>query len=504
MSAVPLDHGACYAAFKAHDARFDGRLFVGVSSTGIYCRPVCRVKMPKAENCTFHASAAAAELAGFRPCLKCRPELSPANAAGAYVPADAMGRVARDAALAIEEDNLADGSLSDLARALGVTDRHLRRAFAKEYGVSPVRYLQTRRLLLAKSLLTETSMSVTDAAFAAGFGSVRRFNDLFGKQYRLSPSDLRKRNAAAGAAGNESVTVKLGYRPPYAWGRLLAFLASRAIPGVETVDGGVYRRTAALRGKDGVRRGWIAVTDVPRESVLAVTLSSTLLPVLPKVLSRVRHLFDCGCHPMEVADRLAALNMMSSGLFEPGTRLPGCFDPFEMAVRAVLGQQITVKAARTLAMRFASAFGEPLATPFPGLTHVFPAPETIAALEPVEDKLGPLGVTGARARSIFALANALAKGELSLAQRADPEDAMRGLRSLPGFGPWTVHYVAMRALAWPDAFPHTDLGILKALPGMNAKEILQLSEAWRPWRSYAAIALWDSLAAPAAPKEPLP
>ena len=492
-----MDHAACYAAFKAHDPRFDGRLFVAVSSTGIYCRPVCRVKMPKAENCTFHVSAASAEQAGFRPCLKCRPELAPGNA-----PVDAAADLARGAAMAMEEDNLSETGLAELARRMGITDRHLRRTFAAEYGVSPVQYLQTRRLLLAKSLLADTRLPVTEIAFAAGFGSIRRFNDLFRKHYRLSPGDVRRQAAFKEKDEKEGITVKLGYRPPLAWNRLLAFLASRAVPGVESVADGGYRRTVALPNGDTLCRGWIAVTGPARANTVAVTLSPALLPVLSKVLARVRHLFDLNCHPAEVAERLASMDIVVAGahgpgIFEPGTRLPGCFDPFEMAVRAVLGQQITVKAARTLAMRLTAAFGRALETPFPELTHTFPSAETIAGLEqPIGDRLGPLGITGARARSIFALANALASGDIVLSQRADPRETMQKLLALPGFGPWTVEYVAMRALAWPDAFPHTDLGVKKALAGLSPDAILNAAEQWRPWRSYATIALWDSLAAP--------
>jgi AraC family transcriptional regulator of adaptative response / DNA-3-methyladenine glycosylase II len=483
-----LDNKACYAALKAHDARFDGCFFVGVSSTGIYCRPICRVKVPKEENCSFYISAAAAEAAGYRPCLKCRPELAPGQSL-----MDATARIARQAASVIEEEALAGNGIAGLARTLGVTDRHLRRVFAVAYGVSPVQYLQTCKLLLAKSLLADTTLPITEVAFAAGFGSLRRFNDLFRKQYRLTPGDLRKSRKRIQGTGGNAITVLLGYRHPYKWGELVSFLAERAIPGVESASDTRYRRTVSMQNGQTTIHGWISVADAPQKNALAVTLSPALLPVLPKVLSRLKILFDLSCDPAAVFETLSSMNDRQIGLFTPGTRLPGCFDPYELSVRAVLGQQITVKAARTLATRFVCAFGEAVVTPFEELSRTFPTPETIYGLAvPVENRLGPLGITGARARSIFALSEALVKGHISFSRSADPAVTMEKLRELPGFGPWTVQYIAMRALAWPDAFPHTDYGIRKALAGMSADEIVTLSESWRPWRSYAAVSLWNS------------
>ncbi|MFZ7102490.1 MAG: AlkA N-terminal domain-containing protein [Peptococcaceae bacterium] len=485
---IQLDSKACYAALKAHDARFDGRFFVGVSSTGIYCRPICRVKLPKEENCTFFVSAAAAESAGYRPCCRCRPELAPGLA-----PADGTSRIARQAALIIEENCLADLKISDLAGRLDITDRHLRRAFAAEYGVSPVQYVQTRRLLLAKCLLAETELSVTEVALFAGFGSIRRFNELFKKHYRSTPSHFRS-SAKNISDHKEMLTLTLGYRPPYAWDELIEFLAARAIPGVEYVKDGVYHRTVALKTGNGTYYGWVSVANKPRENSLSVTLACSLLPVLSKVLARIRCLFDLNCSPAEVYDKLRIMNELAPGLCIPGLRLPGCFDPFEISVRAVLGQQVTVKAARTLAMRFAGAFGGKVSTPFAELYCTFPTPDAIYGLEgPVENHLGPLGIIGARSRSIFALAAAMVSGFITFSPGADPELAMENLLSLPGFGPWTVQYIGMRACGWPDAFPHTDYGIRKALSGMTPKEILSISERWRPWRSYAVVNLWNAL-----------
>ncbi len=484
-----LDKKTYYPVFKAHDARFDGRAFVGVSSTGIYCRPVCRVKMPKEENCTFYRNAAAAENAGYRPCLKCRPELAPGCA-----PVDAASRLSQKAALIIEDGCLFESGLGEVAGKLGVTDRHLRRVFTSEFGVSPVQYLQTQRLLLAKSLLTDTSLSVTDVAFAAGFGSLRRFNALFKEHYRMPPSALRKQVKASSAAARGSATLFLGYRPPYLWDNILAFLEGRAIPGVERVAGGAYHRTVSIEHGQDVYRGWVSVRNAEKKNALAVTVSEALLPAIPVILARVKNLFDLQCGPEEIYNCLARMNEIKEGMCVRGARLPGSFDPFEMAVRAVLGQQITVKAARTLAARIVSALGTGISTPIEGLTHTFPTPAGFCVPgEAIENRLGVLGVTGARARSIRALASALLEGDIELSRSADPEVQMENLHALPGFGDWTVQYVAMRALGWPDAFPHTDSGVKKALSGLSPKEILEMAEQWRPWRSYATINLWNSL-----------
>lgn len=478
-----------YAAFKAKDPRFDGRFFVGVSSTGIYCRPVCRAKLPKAENCTFYAMAATAEQAGYRPCLLCRPELAPGNA-----PVDAVSSLARRALRLLDEDCGSERSIEELASRLGCTDRHLRRAFTAEYNVSPVQYLQTCRLLLAKNLLTDTALPVIDVAMAAGFGSLRRFNALFKKQYRLAPTAMRKQ--AAGERGHDTnVTLALAYRPPYRWKQILDFLAGRAISGVEMIVNDAYFRTVHfLHGDTKHLYGWIRVEHRPEKNTLAVTVSSGLLPVLPQVLARVRHLFDLYCDPQAVYETLAPMNHIRPGLCVPGTRLPGCFDTFEMAVRAVLGQQITVKAAGTLASRFAKMYGSPLETGIEGLTHVFPSPKEVLALDkPIADCLGPLGITAARANTIVALAKAIECEEVDFRFCAEPEAELEKLMMIPGIGPWTAQYIAMRAMGWPDAFPHTDYGVKKALSAYKPGEILALAQAWRPWRSYATVNLWNAL-----------
>ncbi len=483
-----LDKKACYAALKAHDTRFDGHFFVGVSSTGIYCRPICRVKVPKEENCTFFPSAPAAEAAGYRPCRRCRPELAPGLSL-----MDSTSHIAHKAAIIMEENCLADTKIADLAAILGVTDRHLRRAFSTQFGVSPVQYLQTRRLLLAKCLLADTELSITKVALYSGFGSIRRFNDLFKKYYRATPGTFRSSEKAM-KENAETITLTLGYRPPYAWNELIEFLADRAIPGVELVKDGTYSRTVSIRNGNDLYCGWISVANKPKYNSLSVTMCCTLLPVLTRILAKIRRLFDLNCDPIEIYNKLSVLNEIRQDFCVPGLRLPGCFDPFEISVRAILGQQITVKAARTLAMRFAHAFGGTISTPFEELRYTFPTSKTIFDLEhPIENKLGPLGITRVRARSISALAHAIETGSLHFTWEADPEAELEKLLKLPGFGPWTVQYIGMRAFSWPDSFPHTDYGVKKALGNLTEKEILDKSRDWKPWRSYAALNLWNSL-----------
>jgi AraC family transcriptional regulator of adaptative response / DNA-3-methyladenine glycosylase II len=479
MHGMTLDPQTCYRAMRARDARFDGRFYVAVSSTHIYCRPVCTVKPPRRENCRFYPSAAAAESGGYRPCLRCRPELAPGNAS-----IDATTRLAQAAASLIEDHALEEEGLEAVAGRLGITGRHLRRAFGAEFGVSPVEFAQTQRLLLAKRLLTDTALPVTEIAFASGFGSVRRFNALFRKRYRLQPKRLR-REAPAGASP-DTLAFELSFRPPYDWAAFLQFVGTRAIPGVEEVDGQRYRRTVRVAQDGRERHGWIELALSAKKPALRVAVSASLAKALPPVLSRVKALADLACHPAEVAQTLGALAKR-----RPGMRVPGAFDGFEVAVRAILGQQVSVAGARTLAGRFAAEFGDPIDTPFASLKLLFPTAEQIAATKPGD--VARLGMPGARARSIVALARAVADGKLELVPNADIEATLAGLRALPGIGEWTAQYIAMRALAWPDAFPHADLGVMKALGVTNQKRALAAGEAWRPWRAYAVMHLWDSL-----------
>jgi AraC family transcriptional regulator of adaptative response / DNA-3-methyladenine glycosylase II len=475
-----LDPDICYRALTARDPRFDGLFFVGVTSTHIYCRPICPTRTPGRDRCRFFPSAAAAEQARFRPCLRCRPELAPGNA-----PVDAVGRTARIAAVRISAGVMNDeGSLETLAGEMGVSSRHLRRVLRQELGVTPVELAQTHRLLLAKQLLTETTVPIIDVAFSSGFASVRRFNALFRARYRLTPRDVRKTHSKGPV--DRSIRLTLAYRPPFAWETMLHFLAARAVPGVEAVVGRSYLRTVGL---DDVR-GWVKVEPTTGRHALTVELPMSLAGVLPQLFAKLRNLFDLDARPDVIADHLGHDTHLSGRvLSNPGLRVPGAFDGFELAVRAVLGQQVSVRAATTLAGRFAEAFGEPVQVPSPALTRLSPAAARIA--EARLDELTALGLVATRAECLRALARAVCDKAVSLEAGPDPVACMERLMALPGIGPWTAHYIAMRGLRWPDAFPHADLGLRKALGGRPAGAVLELAEAWRPWRSYAAMHLWD-------------
>lgn len=457
-----LDPVVCNAAMDAKDRRFDGMFFVGIKSTGIYCRPICPARQTKREHRTFYTSAAAAEKAGYRPCLRCRPELAPGKA-----PVDSVGRLA-SRAYSMIEDGL---SLPSIVDRLGITDRHLRRVVEHEYGVSPVELAQTQRLLMAKRLLRDTNLSALEVAFASGFNSERRFYAKFKEQYRMTPLDVRRERRMT----PDFLVAELSYRQPFDYRAHLKFLASRQIQGVESIDGQTYRRTVRLANS----RGWIAVE--PGEGMLRVKVSSSLARVFPKVITRVKRLFDLYADPETINCALGDL------VLNPGLRVPGAFDSFEMAVRAILGQQVTVAAATTLAGRLAEKFGEPLETGLAELSHTFPNAETISRLEP--DEISILGMPRARGKTIVALA----QSNLKLEPNGDPQPIIEELKSIPGIGEWTAQYIAMRALSYPDAFPLGDVGIRDALSVKTAPEMLAAAECWRPWRAYAVIHLWNSL-----------
>jgi len=478
---MDLTPDQCYQAMLTRDARFDGRFFVAVKTTRIYCRPICRVKTPMRKNCRFFTHAAAAEVAGYRPCKRCRPEIAPGAS-----PMDISSQLARLTAYHIGQDFLAEHSLSDLAAKLGVTDRQMRRVFHDEFGVSPVEFWQTQRLLLAKQLLTDTTMSVTSVALASGFHSLRRFNALVKERYRLAPTQFRKHLRAASSKTASDISLCLAYRPPLDWKGLLGFFSQRAIPHVEAVQDDAYFRTVRLKRQDREFNGYIQVRHEAAKQTLSVRVSIELLPVCAVILERVKHLFDLHADPLVIA---AALGPLAKGRL--GLRVPGTFDGFEIAVRAILGQQISVAAARTLAGRLALRFGSPLSTPIPALTHLFPTPQRIARA--TVDDIGKLGIIRTRARTLIALAREVASDRLLLEPGRRIEEVLRQLRELPGVGEWTAQYIAMRALSWPDAFPHADLGIRKALQGATPAKVLQIAEKWRPWRAYAALHLWMSL-----------
>ena len=481
-----IDSDSAYQALSSRDPRFDGVFFVGVTSTDIYCRPICPVRTPKRANCRFFPSAVAAEKAGFRPCLRCRPELAPGLA-----PVDHGQRVAHLMVQHIEE-NLGenDVGLEKIAEKFALSSRQLRRIVQAELGVSPIELLQTRRLLLAKQLLTETHLPVTEIAFASGFSSLRRFNDAFLTQYRMPPTRLRRESADYPAAPARGVTsmLRLSYRPPYDWTATLEFLEGRLMRDVETVADGNYFRTVRI----GAYQGWIRVAHRPEKRGLQIEFTHTLMPVLPALLGRLRNLFDLTARPDRIAEHLSKdLRLRASLEKNPGLRVPGAFDPFEMSVRAVLGQQITVKAATTLSGRFAEAFGEKISTPIAGLSRLAPLASKVARAS--VDDVARLGIISARAKTIIALAQAFHRGQLHLDPCADPETAIEEMVDLPGIGRWTAHYLAMRALRWPDAFPKEDIAVRKNLGGVSAREADALSQPWRPWRSYAVMHIWKNL-----------
>jgi AraC family transcriptional regulator of adaptative response / DNA-3-methyladenine glycosylase II len=488
MAAMTLGDDAAYLALKTHDARFDGRLFVGVRSTGVYCRPVCRVRTPLRRNCRFYPNAASAERDGFRPCLRCRPELAPGLSL-----VDSSAVLAQHAARLIEQAARGGETIGvpAVAARLGITDRHLRRIFRRAIGVSPIDYLSTQRLLLAKQLLTDTALPVTQVALASGHGSVRRFNAAFAAHYRMNPSALRRRTAADGdegrAAAAEAPRLRLAYRPPYDHEGMLRFLAQRALPSVEAVHDLELRRTLRWTHQGRALHGWLQARFVPDRHELQVTLAPALLPAAGAVLQRLRLGFDLDADPAVIDPVLARLPVAP----RPGLRLPGAIDGFETAARVVLGQQVSVAAARTLAQRLVAELGEPVATPLPGLDRLFPSAAAVAAADPA--RIGRLGIVRQRVRALQALAQAVAEGRLELDATAPLEPTLRALQALPGIGEWTAQLIGMRVLAWPDAFPPTDIGVLNALGTRDPAAAAARAEAWRPWRAYAVIRLWQTL-----------
>lgn len=498
------DEDARYRALCSHDARFDGRFFVGVTSTGIYCRPVCRVRTPRRENCRFFDLAAQAEKAGFRPCLRCRPELAPLQRH--WSREDASAILIQQATRLLDDpqhwpgDAQGGPAVARLASRLGVSDRHLRRIFEAQIGVSPLQYLLTRRLLTAKQLLADTTLPITQVAQASGFASQRRFHAAFAAHYALNPTQMRRQPGTSGPAGQGTpASVSLSWRPPYDAAALLGFLAERQLPGVENVQTGAglaLQRTVRMEQAGRIHAGWFSARFEPDAHRLRLSVSDSLHAVLPAVIWRVRALFDLDADPQAINSVLHTDFPAADGL-----RVPGAFDGFELAVRAVLGQQITVAAARTLAVRLVERLGEPIRTGDPALTLFFPTPEVLASVE--ASVLGALGIVRQRQVALQALARAVLDGRLDLSVHADVHRATQSLLALPGIGPWTAQYIAMRALRWPDAWPAGDVALTKALGlpqhrGAAAqREAARMSGAWRPWRSYAVIRTWAGLHASA-------
>lgn len=479
-----LNHDACYSAIQVRDARYDGRFFTAVKTTRIYCRPVCPARTPLSKNVTFFTTAAAAQEAGFHPCLRCRPETAPEVGPGHELPPIVARALQR-----IELGALDEAGVDALAQRLGVGERQLRRQFRQHLGASPVAFAQTRRVLLAKQLIHETQLPMAEIAFAAGFGSIRRFNEVFLDLFGRAPGELRRSGKPEVPAGRDGeIKLLLRYRPPYDWHAMLAFLRLRAIPGVESVTGDTYARTVSLDGA----QGFVTVRPGAGDA-LHVTVRCPRLQALPAIIARVRRVFDLASDPAAIAAQFAADPIMT-GLMHarPGLRVPGAWDGFELAMRAVLGQQITVAAAIRLAGKLVAAHGAPLTQPDGALTHVFPEPATVAAAE-----LASLGMPRSRAATLSAVAAAAVADPHLFDAAVDLEDAVRRLRTIRGVGEWTAQYIALRQLREPDAFPHADIGLIRALEKLESRpytpaQLLARSEAWRPWRAYAAQHLWTA------------
>jgi AraC family transcriptional regulator of adaptative response / DNA-3-methyladenine glycosylase II len=485
---MDLDQDACYRAVATRDARFDGRFFGGVVTTGIYCRPVCPAKTPRRENMIFYPSAAAAEGAGLRPCLRCRPETAPDG--GAW---RGSSKTVNRALALIEHGALDGGDVGALAERLGVGERQLRRLFRQHLGAGPNAFAQTRRVHLAKQLLHDTRLPMAQVALASGFGSIRRFNETFQALFGRPPSALRRdAGGAVAAPAAGEVSLRLPYRPPYDWPAMLAFLAARAVPGMEVVETGVYARVIELGGEVGSVR-----VSPGAGNALIAQVRFPRLSALPAIIARVRRVFDLAADPEAIGAHLSKDATLAPLIAaRPGLRAPGGWDGFELAMRAVLGQQVTVGAAIRLAGQLVAAYGRPAplsATGHPALTHAFPSAEAIAAAD-----LTHLGMPGARARALSTVAAAVLDDPQLLGLNRSLEAAVARLKALPGVGEWTAQYIALRGMREPDAFPAADIGLMRALAGAdglrpNAAQLLARAEAWRPWRAYAAQHLWAAV-----------
>lgn len=481
-----LDPEICYTALKSRDARFDGKFFTAVRTTGIYCRPICPAITPQKQNCTFYTSAAAAQEAGFRPCLRCRPEVAPGMALQPGISAT-VNRALR----LIADGALDESSVTHLADRLGVEDRHLRRLFSRYLGASPITVAQTRRIHFAKQLLDETKLPITEIAFAAGFGSIRRFNDAMLQTYQRSPRDLRRDKQDHEFSPGTGITIKLPFAQPYDWPALVRFLSARTTAGIESISEAGYSRTIELAGQQGL----VQVKPVAGQRYLLATIYFPEVKLLANIVERLRRLFDLNANILEITTHLQTDPVLRPLVeSQPGLRVPGAWDEFELAVRAILGQQVSVQAATTLAGRLVERFGTPLSETMAELSGpllaTFPRPEVLAQAD-----LTQIGLPQARAAAISALAQKVAAQPAFFQSFQTLEDAVEQLCQLPGIGPWTASYIAMRALGEPDAFPASDLGIKHALeqldPDFDPKKVTERAEIWRPWRAYATMYLWN-------------
>jgi len=478
---MALDWQACSQARLSRDARFDGKFFIGVLTSGVYCRSICPAPTAKEKNVRYFPTAAAAAEAGFRPCLRCRPECSPGTPAWLGT-SNTVSRALR----LIDESGLEDGGIEALAERLGVGARHLRRLFLQHLGATPSAVARTRRLHFAKKLIDETSLPMNQVALAAGFGCVRRFNAGIRDVYHRTPLQIRRLVRQKTVEPENQYVFRLRFRPPYHWPGMLAFLAARATPGVEVVRGGVYRRSISLNGN----LGYFEVSLDEGTHTLVARIQFGDPRALFFIVERIRAMFDVNADWSSIAAALRSDRELRTRLdAAPGMRVPGCWDGFELATRAVLGQQITVKGATALAGRIARTFGQPFSVG--NLEHTFPAPEALAGAD-----LSRIGLPKARAGTIRALARAVCDGQINFEGIIDIDQFLNGLCEVPGIGNWTAQYIAMRALREPDAFPTSDLGLLRALDLGTARELERRAEAWRPWRAYAAMYLWSAPVGP--------
>lgn len=491
---MELDHEACCRAVSTRDSRFDGRIFTGVKTTGIYCRPICPARMPMPKNMEFFPSAAAAQDAGYRPCLRCRPETAPDL--GAW---NGTSNTVSRALSMIELGALDEGSVEGLAERLGVGDRHLRRLFKQHLGASPISVAQTRRVLLAKKLIRETHLSLAQVAMAAGFGSIRRFNETFSALYQRSPSEMRrneKADAKQDAAAGE-VVVQLNYKPPLDWQALLDYFQARAIDGMEIVKDGKYARTISI----GDNVGFVVISHFKgkKGGIIEARINYPVLSDLPLIIAKLRRLLDLSIDPERVKAHLSEDPLLSPLLEKkPGLRAPGSLDGFELAIRAILGQQITIEAARKLGSGLVQEFGKKLPSnpAYPELTHVFPSASVLSKAD-----LSHLKMPRARSSSLVSMAQAVVDDPNLFSIRSSLQETIKALTALKGIGDWTAQYIAIRVMQESDAFPAADAALLNAYEKLSGtrlkpKELEKVAERWRPWRAYATFYLWASLADP--------
>lgn len=486
VSLMKLENKVCERARRARDPQYDGRFFVAVKTTGIFCRPICPAPLAQEKNVVYYPSAAAASEDGFRPCLRCRPEAAPGSSEW-----DESADVVRRALVLIRDGYLNDNKVSDLSDRLGISERQLRRFFQKYLGSSPVAVANMHRVFFVKKLMTDVSLSITDIAMAAGFGTIRQCNAMFRKIYGCAPGDLRRsRKGNLKKEKGFRGVLKLSYRPPYDWEALLAFLEARLVEGIEMVENGVYYRT--LRIEDC--HGWVAVSHEADNNQISMDISLESVEYLMASVNRLRCLFNLDTDP-QVINSVFRSDELLGPLIEksPGMRMPGAWSPFEYSIRAILGQQVSVSAATTIAGRIAEKYGTAPSIDTPaGLTRIFPFIEELA-----EADFDGLGLTKRRRATLMALVKAVAEKRVSMDPGQDLDNFVRDMTAIPGIGPWTAHYTAMRGFAHPDAFPESDLGILKALEknGVRPKpaEAGKIAEKWRPWRAYAAFLLWSNL-----------